>query len=30
LTSAQIAAASARYEYEGQWTAVQYQAGALH
>ena len=30
LTSAQIAAASARYEYQAQWTAVQYQTGALH
>ena len=30
LTSAQIGAASARYEYQSQWTAVQYQTGALH
>jgi outer membrane protein len=30
LTSAQIGAASARYDYQSQWTAVQYQTGALH
>jgi outer membrane protein len=29
LTSAQIAAAGARYDYQSQWTAVQYQTGAL-
>ncbi len=29
LTSAQIASASARYEYESQRTLVQYQIGAL-
>jgi outer membrane protein len=29
LTSAQIGAASARYDYQSQWTAVQYQTGAL-
>ena len=30
LTSAQIGAASARYDYQAQWIAVQYQTGALH
>jgi outer membrane protein len=30
LTSAQIGAASARYDYQAQWIAVQYQIGALH
>jgi outer membrane protein len=30
LTSAQIGAASARYDYQSQWIAVQYQTGALH
>ncbi len=30
LTSAQIASASARYDYQTQWTVVQYQIGALH
>jgi outer membrane protein len=29
LTSAQIGAASARYDYQAQWIAVQYQTGAL-
>jgi outer membrane protein len=29
LTSAQIASASARYDYQTQWTVVQYQTGAL-
>jgi outer membrane protein len=30
LTSAQIAATSARYDYQSQWIAVQYQTGTLH
>jgi outer membrane protein len=30
LTAAQIGAASARYDYQAQWIAVQYQTGALH
>jgi outer membrane protein len=30
LTSAQIGAASARFDYQAQWIAVQYQTGALH
>lgn len=30
LTSAQIGATSARYDYQSQWIAVQYQTGALH
>jgi outer membrane protein len=30
LTSAQIGAASARYDYQSGWAAVQYQTGALH
>jgi outer membrane protein len=30
LTSAQIGAAAARYDYQSGWAAVQYQTGALH
>jgi outer membrane protein len=30
LTSAQIGAASSRYDYQSDWTAVQYQTGLLH